>query len=237
MDSKPELLDLMITSSGLHEDAIIEGDRSALSRLHIALGDLLKHNSRAAYARHFLDGDGEEFDVLLKLSDSLCPPTRRTIRVVDLSDSVHVGTLSLITICSPSWFQELQVMSERNAIDLFLPELLESPQPNDGALLVLGLERTAVKSSNDYAYAEAFGILPEALWPASDGRFDDFLGGLRSLRGRQIRWQTTISGTQDDPRLGRIIVQYETSNGDRRIELAREDSSVSRKVSVPRHTV
>lgn len=158
---------------------------------------------------------------------------RRRIHVVDLSDDLYEGTLTAIAMSTPSWFEELQILAERDVIDLVTPP--NTPKPEGSTLLVLRLERTSIKANNDWEYGECFGILPEPQWPANDSRFDDFVGGLRSLVGTTIRWQATVSGTQDDPRLGRIIVQYETgSMGDRRIELTREDAPVSRKVSVPR---
>lgn len=163
------------------------------------------------------------------------PQPTRTINIVNLAEDLHVGTLTMISVCRPSWFEELLLMSDRKVIRLNIPDNFTRPQPQHGNLLVLGMERTQASPTLSIG-GEAFCILPEELWPAVDSQFDDFVGSLRSCMGQQIRWQATVSGTAEDSRLGKIIVQYESNSGLRRFAIAREDAPVSRKISVPRTT-
>jgi hypothetical protein len=132
--------------------------------------------------------------------------------------------------------EELLLLSEANVIELEIGQGLVFPRPQDSNLLVLEMSRAKIEPSA-INLGSALLVLPQVFWPANDERFDDFFGSLRSLMGQKIIWQATISGTTVDPRLGRIVVQYGEAENRRSFGLSREEASVSRKVSMPRHPI
>lgn len=171
----------------------------------------------------------------------------RTILVCDLSDGIHVGTLTSVAICEPWRLEEVFLLGERDDILLKVNNALLGEdgrsivKPAEGNLLVLHMQRTNSQVLENPLEGEMICILQQKYWPADDERFDHFFGALRACVGRPFTWQATISGTKDDPRLGKIVCQCPSPIYPGRkntFDIAREEEvQESRRVSVPRNSI